>query len=222
MSSCLRLRAGTPRALAGYIATQLHHLLPCEGLDSDTARVFRVLPEALERIRPILAAVTAFRPDEFDHFHSLQYATLLYLLGNTQSRLAEVDPLADRLFNLNRIINSIDLFHGIVMPEVFFISHGLGTVLGNATYGNRLVVFQNVTVGRIGADRPMIGKNVVLYPGSVVTGRTSIGDNSVIAAGTVVHGTEVPPDTLAVTQGGDLTLRPRRKDYAALYFRSSP
>jgi serine O-acetyltransferase len=178
-----------------------------------------LLPVALHRIRPIIAAVTIYEPDAFDHFHSLQYSSLLYLLGNVQWHLDPTNSIGDRLFCLNRALNSLDLHHAVTMPEVFFISHGLGAVLGNARYGDRLVVFQGVTVGRVGQARPVLGNNVVLYPGATVTGNCVVGDNCVIGAGTVLHGANVPSDSIVTQRGGELIFEPRKRDYSALYYR---
>lgn len=215
----LKLCIGNMMDLTRYLAKQLDHLAPAEDVEADTVRLAEIFPRALERMRPILEAVRSFDPTTFDHFNSLQHATLLYLLANEAWRCDPADRLADRLFCLNRAMHSIDLFYAVQMPEVFFISHGLGAVLGNATYGNHLVIFQNVTVGRVGEDRPIIGKNVTLFPGAVVTGNAVIGDNSVIAAGTVVHGASVPDNTIAKVVGGEFGLFPRKRDFSSLYFR---
>jgi serine O-acetyltransferase len=215
----LVLRAGSAVDLARYVAKQLESLFPAEGLEADTERLSALLPSALERLRPILASVRNFDPTTFNHFNSLQYATFLYLLSNEQWRCSPSDAMADRLFCLNRALNAIDLFFAVQMPEIFFISHGLGSVIGNATYGERLVTFQNVTVGRVGDDRPQVGARVVLYPGAVVTGRAIIGEGSVVAAGTVVHGITVPPDVVVTSLGGEIVFRPRTRDFISLYFR---
>ena len=213
------LRAGSVVDLARYIAKQLDSLFPMEGVEVDAERLLGLLPNALERLRPILEAVRNFDPTTFNHFNSLQYATFLYLLSNEQWRASPSDAMADRLFCLNRALNSIDLFYSVQMPEVFFISHGLGLVLGNATYGNRCVVFQHVTVGRVAEERPVIGQNVVLYPGVVVTGRAVVGDNSIVSAGAVVHSVHIPDDTVAKSGPNGLVLTPRRRDYVGLYLR---
>jgi serine O-acetyltransferase len=73
----------------------------------------------------------------------------------------------------------------------------------------------------VGIDRPTIGDNVVLYPGAKVTGRATIGDNAVLSAMTIVHNAEVPKDTVAFMNGGELAFKPRRRDYISLYFRNS-
>jgi serine O-acetyltransferase len=215
------LRAGTPDLLGRYVATQLGSLFPAEGFNIDLERLMSILPGALDRLRPILATVRNFDPGLFNHFNALQYASFLYLLGNEQWRANGADALADRLFCLNRALNAVDLFYAVNMPEVFFLSHALGTVLGNAEYGDRLVVFQNVTVGRVGDDRPRIGSNVVLYPGAMVTGKAVIGNNCVIAAGTVVHGHQIPDDSVATTGATGLVLKPRQRDFSGLYLRDT-
>ena len=213
----IALAAGSVDALARYTAQQLNNLLPLHGLDADLAALMPLMDGTLERLRPILAAVRAFETDRFDHFNSLQYASWLYLLGNEEHRRKGNAQLAARLFCLNRALNALDLFYAVALPEVFFISHGLGAVLGNASYGERLVLFQNVTVGRVGEDRPRVGSNVVLYPGAVVTGKAVIGNNCVVAAGTVVHGVEQPDNTVAILRGGKLEFRPLGKDYSGVY-----
>lgn len=214
------LRARSETALARFVARQLDAMVPGEGIEDDLENVQPLIAPALQRLRPILRAVRAFDENEFNHLNSLQYATFLYLLANEQWRSRPSEPLADRLFCLNRALNAIDLFYAVEMPEVFFLSHGLGAVIGNATFGERCVFFQNVTVGRVGNQRPVIGRNVVLYPGSVVTGSSVVADGCVIAAGTVVHGECIEPDTIVRTGVDGLVREPRKRDYAGLYFRS--
>lgn len=215
----LKLRAGDVIDLTRYVAAQLHNMFPADGMKQDVEMMIDIMPRALERMRPILGAVRAFEPDTFNHFNSLQYATFLYLLGNEHWRVEPSSLIADRLFCLNRALNAMDLFYGIEMPEVFFVSHGVGAVLGNATYGNRLVFFQNVTVGRVGDSRPTIGENVVLYPGATITGRSEIGNNSVVTAGAVVHGISVPDNVVVMLSGSELVFRPLKRDYISLYLR---
>lgn len=213
----LHLAIGSEKALARYVARQLDNLFQEDGLASDLALISPLVAPALERLRPILASVRCFDPACFNHFNSLQYASWLYLLANEHWRRSGDTVLASRLFCLNRALNAIDLFYSVEMPEVFFISHGLGTVIGNATYGKRLVVFQNVTVGRVGQDRPQVGDNVVLYPGAVVTGKAVIGNNCVVSAGTVLHGVSVPDNTVVKWNSGQLEFISTSKDYTNIY-----
>lgn len=221
MATGLTLRAGTSGELARYVAGQLDRFFADAGLAADEERARSCVEPALERLRPILAAVRNFEPDRFDHFHALQYATFLYLLARQSALGGAGHTFADRLFCLNRALNAIDLYHAVRMPEVFFISHGLGSVLGNADYGDRLVVFQGVTVGRVGEQRPSVGCDVVLYPGASITGCAVVGDRCVIGAGVQLHGESIPSDSVVSLRAGTLSIAPRKRDYAALYFRHS-
>lgn len=213
----LKLRAGNVVDLACYVAAQLHNMFPADGMEQDVEMMINIMPQALERMRPILGAVRAFEPDTFNHFNSMQYATFLYLLGNEHWKIESSCLIADRLFCLNRALNAMDLFYGLEMPEIFLVAHGVGAVLGNATYGNRLVFFQNVTVGRVGDHRPTIGENVILYPGATITGRSEIGSNSVVSAGVVVHDISVPDNVVVMLNGPELMFQPLKRDYLSLY-----
>lgn len=213
----LALASGSEHALAGITAAQLGALFPDPAQSRDRDRIAALLPAALARLAPILSAAHNFETGRFDHRHSMQYATWLYLLGNEAWRQGVEPELAERLFCLNRALHALDLFYKLALPEVFFISHGVGLVLGATTYGDRLVASQNVTVGRVSDARPTIGARVVLYPGAVVSGRSTVGDGAVIAAGTVVHNFDVPPDTVASMGADGPLLRPRTRDFNGLY-----
>lgn len=217
----LNLRTGNMVDLTRYVAAQLHNMFPDGSLEQDVEMIIDAIPQALERMRPILGAVRTFDPDTFNHLNSLQYATFLYLLGNENWRIKSSGIIADRLFCLNRALNAMDLFYTVEMPEVFLVAHGLGSVLGNVTYGNRLVFFHNVTVGRVGDHRPTIGENVILYPGATITGSSKIGNNCVVSAGAVVHNICVPDNVVVIPQASKLVFQPLKRDYLSLYLRSN-
>ena len=211
------LAAGGERTLAAITAAQLGALFPDPAQARDHDQIAALLSATLARLSPILASAHSFETGRFNHRHSMQYATYVYLLGN-EAHLQGAEPeLGERLFCLNRALHGLDLFHKLALPEVFLISHGVGLVLGATTYGNRLVASQNVTVGRVGDARPVLGAGVVLYPGAVVSGRSTIGDGAVIAAGTVVHNLDVPGDCVASMGPGGVCFRPRTRDFTSLY-----
>lgn len=219
MNVRLSLRAGGMEALALYVASQLKNFFPDSG-PTDLQQLIGVLPRTLERMAPILDAVRAFLPGRFDHYNALQYSTFLYLLANESWRRGlDGGAICDRLFYLNKALNGIDLFYSVEMPETFFISHGTGAVLGKVPYGERLVIFQHVTVGRVGDAKPVIGSDVVLYPGVTVSGHSRIGNGSVISAGTVIHNQNIPDNVVVTSVGGQLQVRPRQKNYIDLYYR---
>jgi len=216
----LKLCIGDTQKLAIYIAKQLNGLFPSENLEQDIDRVKKLIPNTIERLHPIIDAVHIFKASQFNHLNSLQYSTFLYLLANEYWLANGSDEFADRLFYMNRSLNSIDLFYSVKMPDIFFISHGLGSVIGNAEYGSYFVFFQNVTVGRVGENRPIIEENVIIYPGATITGSSIIGKNSVISAGCFVHNAQIPPDSIVMWEGKEIKIKPRHRDYISLYFKN--
>lgn len=214
----LALAAGTERSLAAITAAQLGAIFPDPDASRDADRIGALLPATLTRLEPILAAALSYETGHFNHRHSMQYATYLYVLSNEAWRQGVGTEFNERLFCLNRALHGLDLFYALALPEIFLVSHGVGLVLGAATYGNRLVFSQNVTVGRVGEARPVIGSNVIFYPGAVVSGRSVIGDGCVISANTVVHNREMPADTIATMGPDGPVFRARNRDFIGLYF----
>lgn len=210
----ITLRIGDTELLGAYVARQLQIFGEEEDMRNAIATL---LPETLERFVPISRAVGIFKNDHFDHLHSLQYATFLYLMGRIAWERDSESDLVDKLFFLNKSICNIEIHPAVKLPPVFFISHGIGSVVGNAVYGNRLVIFQNVTIGRVGNNRPIIGNNVILYAGASVTGKSQIGNNVVISSGVRVHNKTVPDNSIVYSSVGDFTIIPMDKDYITLY-----
>jgi serine O-acetyltransferase len=216
----IELRCGKEDALAGYVAKQLDAFFPDPSMPMyDVIR--HHLPATLCRLSPILAACKSYQPYRFDHFNSMQYTTFLYLLANEiYLRGNEETGVCERLFLLNKALAGIDLFYRIQMPELFLLAHACaGTVFVNTTYGEKLVVFNNITIGRFEQKRPEIGAGVVLYPNVVVVGASSVGDSCVVSAGTVVSNATVPPRSLVFGGAGGVVIKESKKDYLSAYFR---
>jgi serine O-acetyltransferase len=202
-----------------YILKQMNSCTPCLE-DIDKSLILKHLPIALERMGPILKAISIFKSGYLNHLHSLQYASFLYVLANEIWAKEGDNGASEKLFLLNRSLNTIDLYFKIKLPKVFFISHGLSSVLGNATYGENLVFFQNVTVGRVGNKIPTIGNNVILYSGCSVVGNSIVGDNCVISAGTIISNEVIPDYSIAFSQGGKLVIKATSKNYIRHYLES--
>lgn len=216
----MKLRGHTRETLLAYTVAQCAHVVP-DGREA----VFRTvvdayLDEALERLHRCINACAPWRADEFNVLQSSQHTTFLYFLGNTIWTRAGDTEAPTRLFLMNKALNGIDLFYEIAMPEVFYIGHSVGIVLAKATYGNHLVLYQNVTVGRHKDQAPVIGERVVLYPGSAVAAGAVVEDDVVVSQGVRVIGKRVPRGMIAFSgASGELVLRPRPDDLLAEYFR---
>ncbi len=198
---------------------QLSSLYPSTSINEDKLAIINSLPLALRRMKEIKKVAIPYDENIFYTYHSMEYSTFLYIIANTIYSTNGNIELCDRIFLLNRSLNSIDLFYKNNMPPIFIIAHGLGCVIGNAEYGNNLIFFQNTTIGRVGNDSPKIGDNVIIYPNCVITGKTVIGSNCVISAGTVIHNRIVPDNSLVRSSGNEIKISSLKKDYLGYYFR---
>ena len=82
--------------------------------------------------------------------------------------------------------------------------HPNGVVIGSAEIGNRVTLFQHVTLGSRRLDgrydlslRPRLGHDVIVGAGATVLGPIGIGDGAVIAANSLVL-LDVPPGGHAI------------------------
>src|SRR5882724_11998111 len=116
--------------LIDFIDRQLTHFLP-DG-KKVRAELEADVDETLQRMTRCGNAVLAWKQDEFNYLHSSQYCTFLYFLANTIWRNRQEAEVPTRLFLLNKLLNGIDCFYEIAMPEIFFIGHSVGIVLAKA------------------------------------------------------------------------------------------
>jgi serine O-acetyltransferase len=96
------------------------------------------------------------------------------------------------------VASALEIGPGLVLP------HTHGTVIGAASIGENVTIYQQVTIGAKQADfqfdpatRPRIADGVVIAAGAKVLGPVSVGTRAVIGANAVVI-SDVPADSLAV------------------------
>jgi serine O-acetyltransferase len=147
----------------------------------------------------------------FSVYNAAQYCIFLYFVSRELyvSR-KEYRQLADKVYYLNRSLNGIDLFYEVEMPEVFYLDHPLGSVLGRAQYGNHFRFAQGCTVGNNKGFFPVIGENVTMFSGSKILGRCMIGDNVWISANSYIKDTDIPSDSIVFGSYPDLLIKPKR------------
>jgi serine O-acetyltransferase len=133
----------------------------------------------------------------FNHLHSDHYCSFVYLLSNECYKSANTS-VATKLFLLNKYLHGLDLYFSVNLPEIFMLVHPVGTVVGNASYGNKIVIYQNCTIGSVFKDGkyiyPTFGENMVLYSRVSVLGECSIGNNVIFGANTFVIKTGICSD----------------------------
>lgn len=216
----LKLVDQTRAGLVDYTCAQVANLIP-DGRGEPLRQALEAhVDEALARVGHCIDQVRMWRPGEFDYLHSSQYCIYLYYLANTIWRASGERAACTRLFLLNKALNGIDLFYEIDMPKVFFIGHSVGIVLAKAQYGERLVLYQNSTVGKNHGVSPVLGDGVVMYPNTAVIGRCAVGAGTVISQGTSVINRDTPGDCIAFgAPGGGLSFKPLERAFAADFFR---
>lgn len=204
--------------LLRLIERQLDHLFLF-----DTRVDAEVLNDAIEPVLLRCERCFAATPNRYYHergetlfnpYHSGQYTIFLYYLAHYIFTTYGDDcrSLADRVYYLNRSLNAVDLFYEIRLPDVFFLDHPIGSVMGRAAYGEGFRFAQNCTVGNNKGRYPVIGRDVTMMAGSMIIGDTVIGDGSVVSAGSYVKDIQIPARTLVFGRSPQLVLKPFKKD----------
>src|SRR5690606_27406824 len=138
------------RSITDLVARQLDSLFFLEEGDQDL--LARVMPDVLLRVERCFAQASNkyYRRDGevyFSPWHSGQYTIFLYFLANTlfvADRNAH-RALADKLYYLTRALNGLDLYYEVEMPDIFFLDHPLGSVIGRGVFGNFFTFSQQCT-----------------------------------------------------------------------------
>jgi serine O-acetyltransferase len=190
--------------LEGYVVRLLANHLPDGYVRSGSLRP-SAFPKALDRVEYCFTRIHRKYYNEggglrFDHLNSDHMAALLYFFANTVWRDGGDLGLATRLFYLNKILHGLDLFYSVALPDIFMFVHPVGSVLGNASYQDYLVIYQNCTVGAVTTNYPKFGLGTILYSRSSVLGDCKLGDDVIMAANAMIIDREVSSSTVVVGQ----------------------
>ncbi len=150
----------------------------------------------------------------FNPYHSGQYSIFLYFLSNTLAKQSpECRSLAARIYYLNKALNSVELYFEVELPDIFFVDHPLGSVIGRAVFKDHFAFHQNCTVGNNRGLYPRIGKHVTMLANSQIIGDCDIGDHVMLAANTCVIDEDVPECSLVFGRSPNLIFKPRPKEF---------
>lgn len=149
---------------------------------------------------------------KFNPYHAIQYMTFLYYLSHDIWKNANIGQLCDKIYYLNKIFHSVDLFYAIELPTHFGAEHPLGAVMGRAKYSNGFFFYQGCTVGGTrdkegNLSYPEIGENVRMYSNSSILGDCHIGNNVNIGAGCIVKNQDVPDNSTVFGQSPNLIIK---------------
>lgn len=192
--------------LKKYVGFQLEHFFPdgakFRGRGVDSA--FELALERLEYSFKHIAVPAYCNKDRsqtfFSHLHGDQYAQFLYYFANSLWNLSQNKAICDKLIYLNRVLNNFFVSYKCKLPDIFWLVHPVGSIIGNACYNNFLVILQNVTINtggeKEGDEKPVIGKGVLFATGATLIGNKSVGAYSSLGANVTVYNKEIPPNSL--------------------------
>lgn len=208
--------------LSDLVCHQLESFFPVSSTEKGLLSV--AFPTAISRVEKCFENVdnkyfhrngdTFFSP-----FHSGQWLIFLYYLANTLSTKLDLTivnkwggkVLADKIYYLNKIMHSVDIYHEVELPDTFFLEHPVGTVLGRAKYKEGFIAYQNCTVGgnmKHGREvYSSIGKNLTMYANSAIIGDCTVGDNVTLAANTYVKDTDIPDNATVFGASPNLIIK---------------
>lgn len=149
---------------------------------------------------PLLKHITARDPAArhwlevalcYPGYHALLLHRVSHLLWQ-----AELKLIARFISNISRMLTGVEIHPGAEIGKLCFIDHGTGVVIGETTIiGDRVTLFQNVTLGGLRADgtkrHPSLGDDVTVGAGAKLLGPITVGAGAIIGANAVVL-TDVP------------------------------
>ncbi len=184
----------------------------CGWSEEVVLRLFRKLPELRHTLNSDVLA--AYHGDPAAH--SVEEIVFSYpsIEAITAHRLAKVlydegVPMIPRILSEHAHNETgIDINPGATIGKSFFIDHGTGVVIGETTViGDRVKVYQNVTLGALSATReqlrqspgarrhPTIEDDVTIYSGATILGGDTVIGKGAVIGGNVWLVKSVPPGT---------------------------
>lgn len=149
--------------------------------------------------------------EKINLYNSVMNCIFLYWLSRSLFQSGRFE-LADKVYYLNKSLNSVELFYEVKLPAIWACEHPLGSVMGKAYYGDYFYFYQGCTVGgnfkRDGEIvYPTIGNHVKMFSNSKVLGNSHIGNNVIISANCYIKDQDVPNDTIVFGQSPNLIFK---------------
>lgn len=187
----------------------------------DIKKINSIMDRALQRVKNNFFYIAADRywNEEkkliFSVTDTSLWSVFLYIVSNELYHAGCIEE-ASVVYYLNKMMHSVEWFYAVDLPEIFMVEHPIGSVLGRAKYGNKLLVYQGVTVG--GSKRngdicyPVIGENVTLFANSTVLGDSIIGDDVIVSSGTYIINEKIPNNCIVFGKSPNLTIVKKNKE----------
>ena len=210
--------------LCTFYSNQLNNFFP-DNLPVTKAEVARIIDISLDRLNYCFSHVAFRRYNNeqgtvYNHLYADHNLVFNWFLANTAYKHTENQSLSSKLYYLNKVMHAFDCMYDTLMPDIFLIFHGAGTMLGKAEYSNFFVSLQGCTVGSQKGAYPKLGKAVALTANSSVIGECQIGDRVSISTRACVFSKNIPSDNSAYINWdtGKLEVKQSKECYAQQFF----
>jgi len=149
----------------------------------------------------------------FNTLHTIHYCFFLYFLSRALLPTKQGAALAAHVYALNKMLNCLDLFYEVDLPQIFYFDHPIGSVIGRAKFGEYFQFRQNCTVGNNHGVFPTFGSNVCLWSGVTVVGNCNIGDNVIFSSGSYVKDQDIPSNSIVFGKSPNLIIKQRAPEF---------
>ncbi len=214
----------TPKESVIYVSKQIENHFPDGDHQEFRLQTEKVIEKVFQRIERCFVKIKSryYRNhnDEvyFNHLNGDHYCSFLYLLSNELYKLGD-ENAASKAFLLNKTMFGIDAFYSIELPEVFLFIHPLGTIVGNASYSDYLVIYQGVTIGSlIDGKYPNFSEKTIVYSNSSVLGDCNFGENCIVGARSYLIDTDLEDNQIALGNYPDNRIIENKKPTIDYYF----
>lgn len=208
-----------------YVCRQLNNFFP-DKKRIKSVQLNNFVKIALDRLNYCFSKVDNYRYNNgsepiYNHLYSDHNIVFYWFLANTVWETSKDEQLSAKLYYLNKIMHGFDCMFDTGLPDIFLIFHGVGTMLGKASYGDYFVAMQGCTVGSNKGKYPVFGKGVSLTANSSVIGNCIIEDNCSISTGTLVFDRSMAQGEIAFINpaSGLLEVKASRVSYAEQFFK---
>ena len=152
-----------------------------------------------------------FQRGIFSPFHSGQWTIFLYFFSHKIS--SSNKTLADKIYYLNKIMNGLDVYHEVCLPDIVYLEHPLGSIFGRAQYGDFFTAMQGCTIGGNKNRQtgeilyPILGSHVTMLSNSKIIGKARIGNYVTLAANTYIKDMEIPDNATVFGVYPNITIK---------------
>ena len=160
----------------------------------------------------------------FSVLNTAVYSVFLYYLAHDIGSCGGVwnVHLADKIYYLNKIMNSVEWYWNIELPDHFIVEHPIGSVLGKAKFGDYFSIYQGVTVGeRLSRDVvswPVLGHHITMFANSSVIGTCNIGDWVIVSANAQIMNQNIPDCSIVYGVSPQLIIKTYEEEEIREYF----